>query len=81
MGSSLETAQSQRLVKKREIIVCLKQLQGYGSSKPLVILFYSFVFLFFFDSHITCTLVLPRGLKFVPRRCLHLKSSRRSTEG
>ena len=81
MGSSLKTAQSQRLVEKREIIVCLKQLQGYGSSKPIFILFYSFVFLFFLDSHITCTLVLPRGLKFVPRRYLHLMSSRRSTEG
>ena len=78
---SLETAQSQRLVNKREIIVCLKQLQGYSSSKPIFILFHSFVFLFFFDSHITCTLVLPRGLKFVPRRCLHLNSPCRSTEG
>ena len=63
-GSPPRTTQCQSLVKERKIILFLKQLQGYGSSKPIFILFYSFVLLFFFDSHITCTLVLPRGLNF-----------------
>ena len=65
IGSLLRNAQNQRLVKEREIIVCLKQIYRYSSSKPIFILFHSFVFFFFFDSHISCTLVLPRGLKFV----------------
>ena len=69
-GSPPRTTQCQSLVKERKIILFLKQLQGYGSSKPIFILFYPFVLLFFFDSHITCTLVSPWGLKFVPRRCL-----------
>ena len=72
-GSPPRTTQCQSLVKERKIILFLKQLQGYGSSKPIFILFYSFVLLFFFDSHITCTLVLPRGLNFVAQRCLHFE--------
>ena len=52
-GSPPRTTQCQSLVKERKIILFLKQLQGYGSSKPIFILFYSFVLLFFFNSHIT----------------------------
>ena len=71
IGSPPRTAQSQRLVREREIILFLKKLQGYGSSKPMFILFSSLVLLFFFDSHITCTLVSRRGLNFVAQRWLH----------
>ena len=68
-------AQSQRLVKEREIILFLKPIQGYGSSKPIYIyiFFYSFVLLFFFDSHITCTLASRRGMNFVAQRWLHFE--------
>ena len=72
-GSPPRTTQCQSLVKERKIILFLKQLQAYGSSKPIFILFYSFVLLFFFNSHITGTLVLPRGLNFVAQRCLHFE--------
>ena len=74
-GSPPRTTQCQSLVKERKIILFLKQLQGYGSSKPIFILFYSFVLFFFFDSHITCTLVSRRGLNFVAQRCLHFEQT------
>ena len=66
-------AQSQRLVKEGEIILFLKPIQGYGSSKPIFFFFRSFVLLFFFESHITCTLASRRGMNFVAQRWLHFE--------